>query len=93
MSPAEQVRIAMLTLESGGKFPYDAPDSWWNRGVDDNPPPPAIDWAHYAARGVLHDLQDRRGIKQGFVELDEEIRADIVRALADIIRLAKSVYR
>lgn len=87
MNRNEQLRIANLTLESGDRFPFDATDAWWDSDGE-NPPAPA-DWAHRAARGVLADLNDRRGIKQGFVGLEQGIRAEIVRALADIIRLAK----
>jgi hypothetical protein len=74
------------TLARGLKFPYDESDEWWD---DDGKNPSApIDWAHAAARGVIADLQDRRGIKQGFQEVDEEVRQEIVKSLSDIIRLA-----
>lgn len=77
---------AERALISGAKYPYDAPDGWWD-GSGDNPPAP-VDQAHAAARGVLADLQDRGGIKHGFANIDEEIRKEIVAALADIIREA-----
>lgn len=80
--------IAKHCLERGASFPYDASDEWWNG--DQETPPPAMDWAHAAARGVLADLNDRRGIKDGFNEVDESVRAEIVQSLAEIIKLAAS---
>lgn len=71
-------------LERGAQYPYDAPDSW----SSDTPPPPAKDWAHAAARGVLADLTDRRSIKNGFRDIDEDVRLEIVESLAEIIRIA-----
>lgn len=47
------------------------------------------DWAHKAARGVIADLCDRRGIKWGFNDVDEDVRVEIVESLAEIIRVAK----
>lgn len=80
--------IAQHTLDRGAKYPYDAPDSWWEGDGDERVAPPAVDWAHAAARGVLADLNDRKGIKQGFYEIDEKIRVEIVSSLAEIIRRA-----
>lgn len=80
------IDIAKHTLERGQKYPYDAPDDWWQG--DDTPALPPADWAHAAARGVIADLCDRGGIKHGFNNIDEEIRAEIVSSLASIIRLA-----
>lgn len=76
------------SLEMGAEFPFDAPDE--RPGRKDVPPPPAEDWAHAAARGVIADLQDRRGIKREFEGLDYETRVIIVSSLTDIIRLAAS---
>lgn len=76
-----------IRVRHGNKFPYDAPDKWWDG--DASNPPKADDWAHSAARGVLADLQDRRGIKYGFDNIDEGVRAEIVASLAAIIRFAK----
>lgn len=73
-------------VRHGNKFPYDATDQWKNS--DDEPPPPS-DWAHSAARGVLADLTDRKGIKWGFDNIDEEVRAEIVETMAAIIRAAR----
>ena len=78
--------IAKIALKLGNKYPYDAPDSWWVREC--RTPYPAVDTAHEAARGILHDLQDRRGIKSGFDNIDEETRKNIVESIAEIIRQA-----
>lgn len=80
------MELDKITLERGNKWPYDAPDAWW--GGDGGDPPKPVDWAHAAARGVLYDLNDRGGIKHGFANIDENIRKDIVVALAAIIRAA-----
>jgi len=79
---------AKHSLKHGNEFPFDAPDTWWN-GDGKNPPKPT-DWAHSAARGIIADLQDRRGIKQELHEgsIEESVRSEIVNALAEIIRLA-----
>ena len=84
---ASEVTKARATLKHGNAFPYDAGDQWWN-GDGTNPPKPT-DWAHSAARGVIADLSDRRGIKNVLSGLDEETKAEIVRSLATIIRTAK----
>jgi hypothetical protein len=74
-------------IKHGNRYPYDATDAWWH-GDGTRPPPPA-DWAVSAARGVLASLQDRRSIKQGFVDVDEDVRRGIVEELAAVIRAAK----
>lgn len=73
-------------IDHGARFPYDAPDDY--TGAPDDTPPPPTDWAHAAARGCIADLRDRRGIKWGFDDIDEEIRSEIVSTLAAIIRYA-----
>jgi len=81
-------------LQQGNEFPYDATDAWWEESGDEPlPPPEPSDWAIAAARGVIHDLQDRRGIKDGFSRIDEGVRAGIVQDLASIIRQARFEYR
>lgn len=80
---------AKHALDHGARFPYDAPDEWWRDA--DSEPPAATDWAHAAARGILRDLNDRRGIKQGFRVVDEDVRAEIVQSVADIIRAAAAM--
>lgn len=79
---------AVRRLEHGRDYPYDAPDTWRRQNLD-QPPPPAKDWAHAAARGVIADLCDRRDIKRGFEGVDGATRKEIVRTLAAIIRLAQ----
>ena len=93
VKPGRKVMIvtdAEHTLKLGSDFPYDAPDSWWDSSATSVTPvpPPPTDWAHRAARGVIADLQDRRGIKQEFNDIDEETRKEIVESLAAIIRSA-----
>lgn len=78
---------AEFRLRHGEKYPFDAPDGWWEQD-DDRAPPPATDWAHLAARGVLCDMNDRRGIKRGFEGIDEDVRKEIVESVAEIIRAA-----
>lgn len=75
---------AKKRIVNGNAFPFDAPDEWW-AGDGRNPPPP-VDKAHATARGIIAELQDRRGIKLGFIDLDDEIRIEIVEKLAEIIR-------
>lgn len=77
----------MTALDFGDRWPYDAPDSW-HRAYPEEPAPPPVDWAHRAARAIIADLTDRRGIKHGFENVDEDIRQEIVATLANIIRAA-----
>lgn len=71
---------AKKKIEIGNKYPYDMS----SRGTA----PEASDWAVIAARGVLADLSDRRGIKWALDDIDLPIRRKIVADLADIIRTA-----
>jgi len=73
-------------LAHGAEFPYDAPDEWWGGNAES--PPASVDKAHAAARGIIADLQDRRGIKRGFDDIDESTRVEIVESIAAIIREA-----
>ncbi len=83
----DTVGAAELALNHSSKFPYDANDAWW-RGRGDNPPP-AKDWAHRAARGVLADLDGRLGMEDVLRSFDEATRVELVESLAEIIRQAK----
>ena len=77
---------ARHSIEMGERFPYDGGADFWG---DKNPTPtPARDWAHRAARGVLADLCDRRGVKHELDGVDHYVRAELAESLADIIRLA-----
>lgn len=69
-----------ISLKIGNLYPYD--------GAMNGRP----DWAVKAARGVIADLQDRRGTKKIFEKVDEDIRSEIVASLAEIIRLAYKQY-
>jgi len=66
------------TLNHGNKWPYD--------GRTSEPEPK--DWAHRAARGVMADLCDRRGIKSELELIEEDVAQDIVETIAEIIRQA-----
>lgn len=77
---------ARWALEHGAKFPFDGLDEW--RAAIDIDPPPATDWAHAAARGVIANLTDREGLDDALYDFDEDIRAEIVQSIADIIRAA-----
>lgn len=73
-------------LRLGEKFPYDGGADFWEEC--NVAPPPAVDKAHAAARGVLADLLDRRAIKHALEEVDHEVRKEITESLANIIRVA-----
>lgn len=78
---------AKFYLDLGNQYPYDAPDSWWE-GMGGSVFPAPEDWAHRAARGILSNLNDRRNIKRGFENIDEDVRKEIVQFIAEVIRLA-----
>lgn len=80
-TPTEPTQEGTRMLIKGDRYAYDAPD-------DAEIAPPPIDWAHRAARGIICNLTDRKAIKRGFEEIDEEIRVEIVDSMADIIRAA-----
>jgi len=63
-------------LKRGMEYPYD--DTY--KGD--------VDWAHKAARAILYDFSDRKGIKHALSDVDEEIRIEIVEAMASYIRRA-----
>lgn len=67
------------SLSRGDDFPYEL------NGGDNKTPP---DWAHRAARGVIADLQDRRGLKNELAAVHMDDRKEIVASLAAIIRTA-----
>ena len=80
-------------MHAGNEYPYDASDEWRELYSCSQLAPPPFDWAHAAARGIVADLQDRRGIKDGFNRVDEEVRTKIVQAIAEIVRQAEVQYR
>jgi len=75
----------MSSLQLGDKYPFDGSDDFRN-GIEDATPPQ--DWAHRAVRGIIADLTDRRNIKRGFENIDEDIRIEIVATLSQIVRQA-----
>lgn len=64
-------------LKFGHKYPYDG-----NR--------PQSDWAHRAARGIIANLEGRRGIKNELNGIDKEIKVEIIDEIAEIIRVAEA---
>lgn len=78
---------AQWSIFLGKKYPYDAPDNWM-KSSDDVPPVDNTDIYLVAARGILADLTDRRDIKRGFENVDDDIRVEIVATLAAIIKEA-----
>lgn len=83
---SEDFDHASHRLKTGGEWPYDTPDGW----EYGHPLPEAKDWAHRAARGIIRDMCDRRGIKWGFENIDADVRVEIVETTAEIIRRAYS---
>lgn len=77
---------AKQELKHADDFPFDASDAWMNRESKVGPETPH--WSYRAARGVISNLSDRRGIGQGIGDFDEDVRKEIVATLADIIRVA-----
>lgn len=71
--------LAQRNVDGGAEYPYDAPNQAM---LGDG------DWSVLAARAVIYDLTDRRGIKHGFDNVDDDVRIDIVRALAATIKAA-----
>lgn len=78
---------AKRNLARGADYPFDGPSEWYDI-EQPRPPLPPFDWAHAAARGILADLNDRSGIKHGFIGISEDVRAEIIGSLAAIIREA-----
>lgn len=66
---------AERNLKNGQEYPYDGSR-------------PAVDWAHRAARGIIADFEDRRGIQNGFYDIDEELKIEIVDVMSETIRAA-----
>lgn len=74
---------AQRTLDFADNHPYD----------EDSSPVEDQDWCYRAARGVIEDLLDRRGIKNSLNDVDCDVRIDIVRSLSDVIREAYKQYK
>jgi hypothetical protein len=86
----DQARRALYCLQHSERYPYDATDEWRANTNYEDDAPPAEDWAHAAARGVVADLTDRRDVKNGFANVDEDVRRDIVDSIRRIILLART---
>lgn len=86
------------SLRWGAKLAFDMPDSWHWDGDDDfdseSLPAPAPSWQVAAARGIINNLQGRRGIKYELQidRIDEDVRQEIVLTLAAIIEAAPEWY-
>jgi hypothetical protein len=74
---------ASSMINHGLEFPYD-------NAYDIDGAKPVKDWAHAAARGILADLTDRRGVKHELNGVDNDVRVELVETLADIIREASN---
>ncbi len=72
-------------LELGEEFPYDTDFDLYPSSTT-----PSTDWAHTAARGILADLCDRRGIKSELDKVDLDVRIELTQTIAAIIRMAYS---
>jgi hypothetical protein len=90
---ATDPRVVQLALDRGARRPFDAPDAFHD--LAGQVPPPATDWAHRAARGVIADLQGRSGIKHQLDPLStaEDTRVELVETVAAIIRAAHAVAK
>ena len=69
-------------IEGGKRFPYDS-DSHGSSNAPQG-------WQYDAARGILYDFSDRRGVKDGFNRIDLETRQEIVKSMVETIELAFS---
>ena len=74
-TPPTRVR-ALRNIEDGKKYPYDGREK-------------AEDWAVAAALGIFDNFSDRRGIKHELDGYDEDVKAELVDTVAEIIRAAK----
>ena len=65
-------------------------DGIWDEAIGDSAPRTDVDMtpARAAALAIIASLQDRRGIKRGFEDIDEEVSAEIVDTLTGIIEAA-----
>jgi hypothetical protein len=82
----EYIEYAKQKIEFGKKFPFDFFGDDWKDAT------PATDWAHLAARAVMADLTDRRGIRQEIDQVDDDVKLEILNVLTTIIREAKNQW-
>ena len=99
MSRTLQERVADA-LKRADRIPYDTSDAWydvaaWLEEEQDTNPPPAIDWAHRAARGIVEELSDDRGaaLETAFhrERVPEDVRVELVTVIAEVIRQAHNL--
>ena len=77
----------MTHLKTGETQPYDGP--FWTGSVDEPPTmPPASDWAHAAARGVLACLCADDALYTVLGPIEEPARQVLTDNVATIIRVA-----
>jgi len=69
----------LYTIDRGIKYPYDTL--------------PNQSWEYIAARTILADLKDRSGIKQGFNDVDEDIRNEVVKSMASYILACHTQFK
>ncbi|WP_321944451.1 hypothetical protein [Paraburkholderia tropica] len=89
------LKMARSALARGDARPFDASQEWhrenWHSDPTENPPP-AEDWAHRAARGIVDELSDDHGaLLEDALHLErigEEDRRAIVETMTAIIRQA-----
>lgn len=70
---------ASVDLKYGNLHPFDAT-------AGDTP----TDWMHAAARGIASTLQDNPDLQPILDAMDDQAKADLVTAIADIIREAQA---
>lgn len=76
-NPTESNRqLALRDIAMGAKNPYDAREQ-------------TGDWARAAALGIFANFSDRRGIRHELDDIDDDVRAELVDTVAEIIRAAK----
>ena len=87
--------MASRALRRGDESPFDASQEWHRQNWYAEPkidPPPALDWAHRAARGIVDELSDDHGalLEEAFhlERIGEEDRQAIIETMAAIIRRA-----
>jgi hypothetical protein len=87
--------MAIRALARGDARPFDASEAWqrenWHLDPAQNPPV-AEDWAHRAARAIVHELSDDHGgaLEEAFhlERVGEEDRHAIIETMTAIIRQA-----
>lgn len=79
-----------MRVERGANFPFDGSDEFWSTDATFQPDP-ARNWVHAAARGIMSDVRDRRGIKQSF-QIFEWIEADRVRLISDLSAIIENQF-